>query len=108
MMRSLSGRRKSAATRSRTPGGPTGGHLRSHDLIGPSLDTPHEIDVGRARRGCATRLRAGTAPAGLRPDVVPGRWIIDARLRRKSWEVIVEPDSPAQLLVVVTAYPVES
>lgn len=40
----------------------------------------------------------------LRPDVVPGRWIATTRHRRKPWEVIVEPDSVAQLVVVVTAY----
>jgi hypothetical protein len=42
--------------------------------------------------------------AGFRRDVVPGRWIIETRHKRKSWEIIVEPDSDAQVLVVVTAY----
>jgi hypothetical protein len=41
----------------------------------------------------------------FRKDVVPGRWVIETRHARKAWEVIVEPDSSAQLLVVVTAYP---
>jgi hypothetical protein len=41
------------------------------------------------------------------PDVVAGRWIIATRHRRRRWEVIVEPDADEQLLVVVTAYPVE-
>jgi len=44
---------------------------------------------------------------GYRRDVVAGRWIIDARLRGRSWEVIVEPDDAEQLLVAVTAYPLE-
>jgi len=44
--------------------------------------------------------------AGYRDDVVEGRWAIEARHRRRAWEVIVEPDSERQLLVVVTAYPV--
>jgi hypothetical protein len=39
-------------------------------------------------------------------DVVEGRWVIETRHRRRAWEVIVEPDSNAKLLVVVTAYPV--
>jgi len=43
----------------------------------------------------------------LRPDTVPDRWIIETRHRRKPWEVVVEPDSDAHLLVVVTAHPVE-
>ena len=42
--------------------------------------------------------------SGFRRDVVPGRWIIETRHKRKPWEVIVEPDADAQVLVVVTAY----
>ena len=45
--------------------------------------------------------------SGLRRDVLPGRWIVGTRHRRKAWEVIVEPDPTAQLVVVITAYPVE-
>ena len=41
-----------------------------------------------------------------REDVVEGRWVIEARHRRRAWEVILEPDSERQLLVVVTAYAV--
>jgi len=44
---------------------------------------------------------------GHRPDIVEGRWVIDVRHKRSAWEVIVEPDTKVQLLVVVTAYPVE-
>jgi hypothetical protein len=42
-----------------------------------------------------------------RRDVVPGRWVIVTSHRRKPWEVIVEPDAAAALLVVITAYPHE-
>jgi hypothetical protein len=42
-----------------------------------------------------------------RRDVVPGRWVIVTSHRRKPWEVIVEPDTAAALLVVITAYPHE-
>lgn len=45
---------------------------------------------------------------GIRPDVVFGRWIVATRHRRAAWDVIVEPDTDAQLVVVITAYPVES
>ncbi len=45
---------------------------------------------------------------GIRPDVVSSRWIVATRHRRAAWEVIVEPDADAQLVVVITAYPVES
>ena len=41
-----------------------------------------------------------------RADVVDGRWVIETRQNRKTWEVIVEPDNEQKLLVVVTAYPV--
>lgn len=44
----------------------------------------------------------------LRPDVVADRWIVETRHRLAPWEVIVEPDSDGQLLVVITAYPIES
>lgn len=41
-----------------------------------------------------------------RPDVVEGRWVVETRHRRRSWEIIVEPDPYSEALVVVTAYPV--
>jgi hypothetical protein len=44
----------------------------------------------------------------LRPDIVPDRWIVETGQGRARWEVIVEPDPDAQLLVVLTAYPIES
>jgi len=40
-----------------------------------------------------------------RRDVVEGRWVIETRHLRRSWEVVVEPDFGATTLVVVTAYP---
>jgi hypothetical protein len=39
-------------------------------------------------------------------DIVEGRWVIETRHRGRPRKVIVEPDSDAKLLVVVTAYPV--
>lgn len=39
--------------------------------------------------------------------MVEGRFVIEARHAGQSWEVIVEPDEVRQLLVVITAYPVE-
>ena len=43
--------------------------------------------------------------SGHHRDVVPGRWVIETKHRRRAWEVIVEPEPTAQVLVVVTAYP---
>ena len=45
--------------------------------------------------------------AGYRPDLVEGRFVIEARSKGKKWEVVVEPDQVEHLLVVVTAYGVE-
>ena len=42
----------------------------------------------------------------IRRGAVPGRWVVVTRHRRRVWEVIVEPDFAARLLVVVTAYAV--
>jgi hypothetical protein len=41
-----------------------------------------------------------------RPDLVEGRWVIEARHQGQPWEVIMEPDESERLLVVITAYPV--
>lgn len=43
---------------------------------------------------------------GYRRDIVEGRWVVGTRHRRQNWEVIVEPDFDAEVLVVITAYPV--
>jgi hypothetical protein len=41
-----------------------------------------------------------------RSDVVEGRWMITTHRGRIPWEVIVEPDTAAERLVVITAYAV--
>ena len=43
----------------------------------------------------------------FRRDIIEGRWVILSRQRRRYWEIIVEPDLDAGLLVVITAYPLE-
>jgi len=45
--------------------------------------------------------------SGHAPDIVDGRFVIEARHGGRAWAVIVEPDAESQLLVVVTAYPVD-
>ena len=42
---------------------------------------------------------------GYRRDIVKGRWVIVTMHRRRTWEVIVEPDFDSRRLVVITAYP---
>jgi hypothetical protein len=41
---------------------------------------------------------------GLHPGVMPGRWVIVPRLGSVPWNVVVEPDPEAELLVLVTAF----
>jgi hypothetical protein len=45
--------------------------------------------------------------AGLRQDIVEGRFAIEAWHAGRPWEIIVEPDELRRLLVVITAYPVD-
>ena len=47
-----------------------------------------------------------SSATSLEDDALAGRWVARTRLHRRAWEVIVEPDADAQLLVVITAYPV--
>ena len=44
---------------------------------------------------------------GHRADILEGRFVIDTRHAGRSWDVIVEPDEIRQLLVVITANPVD-
>jgi len=44
---------------------------------------------------------------GHRSDILEGRFVIEARHTGQAWEVIVEPDELRQLVVVITAYPVD-
>jgi len=45
--------------------------------------------------------------SGHSPDIMAGRFVIEARHAGRFWAVIVEPDEKRQLLVVVTTYPVD-
>jgi hypothetical protein len=50
-------------------------------------------------------LRAMLSNAtSIRRDAAPGRWIVSSHLRRRRWEIIVEPDAATQTVVVITAY----
>jgi len=53
------------------------------------------------------QLRAMLEEAkSFRRDFQEGRWIVETIHHGKPWEIIVEPDESAQLLVIVTAYSV--
>ena len=45
--------------------------------------------------------------SGHNQDIVDGQFVIEARHDGRDWAVIVEPEQESQLLVVVTAYPVD-
>ncbi|MBI4582976.1 MAG: DUF4258 domain-containing protein [Planctomycetes bacterium] len=61
------------------------------------------------RRFSEVDLRGMMASAmNLREDEEPGRWVVATSHESRPWEVIVEPDPEAKLLVVITAYPLES
>jgi hypothetical protein len=49
-----------------------------------------------------TMLAGATA---LTPSRRAGRWRVRTRHARRSWVVVVEPDSIDQILYVVTAFP---
>lgn len=70
--------------------------------------TPHVEKRMEDRDFTEVELRAMLeSPDGIRPDVVPGRWVAETQHRLRRWEVILEPDETEQRIVVVTAYPVE-
>lgn len=43
----------------------------------------------------------------LREDVVEGRYVASSRLQKRAREIILEPDSEAELIIVITAYALE-
>ena len=44
-------------------------------------------------------------PARISASPGTGRWVLDAKLRGRSWRVILDPDPAKREMVVVTAYP---
>ena len=71
--------------------------------------TPHVEKRMETRGFNEAELRQMLEQAiGYGPDFVDGRFVIDTSFRSRKWEVVVEPDEIDHLLVVVTAYKVES
>ena len=68
--------------------------------------SPHLLKRMVDRRFSELDLRAMLERArGYRPDIMEGRWVIVTSCRRRTWEVVVEPDFDTKHLVIVTAYP---
>lgn len=70
--------------------------------------SPHLLKrmVDRSFNEADLRLMLENA-AGYHENHEEGRWAIETKHHQRSWEVIVEPIPEEQILVVVTAYPVE-
>lgn len=71
----------------------------------PLAPTPHIAQRMRQRGFSETDLRSMLAASvGLAPDVADGRFLVECRLGREHWEVIVEPDYDRSVLWAITAY----
>ena len=68
-------------------------------------ENPHLLKRMIYRSFSETDLREMVQNAqGYRPDVEGGRWVLETAHDGKPWEVVVEPDSAEQILLVVTAF----
>ena len=71
--------------------------------------SPHALDRMEERGLAETDLRAMLEDAAdYRESAAPGRFIIATTFGVQNWEIVVEPDEREAVLVVVTAYRVES
>ena len=68
---------------------------------------PHLSKRMRDRSFGETDLRDMLERAtSFRADFMPGRWVVETTHLARKWEVIVEPDGAARVLIVVTAFAV--
>jgi hypothetical protein len=44
---------------------------------------------------------------GYRNDIPAGRFVVLSKHQGRRWEIVIEPDEKRELLVVITAYPVD-
>jgi hypothetical protein len=67
--------------------------------------TPHIKRRMRQRRFSETDLRSMLATSvRLAPDAEDGRFLVECRLGREHWDVVVEPDFDRCILWAITAY----
>ena len=62
------------------------------------------FDRGFSETELRDMLEMATA---FHPDVEAGRFVIDTALRGQRWQIIVEPDDGPEIVVVITAYPLD-
>lgn len=71
--------------------------------------TAHVLKRMIDRRFSETDLRLMmTRATGYREDYESGRWVVETHHESQPWEVIVEPDDVDELLVVITAFSLDS
>lgn len=71
--------------------------------------TPHLLRRMKDRGFNETELRQMLDLAGsLRRATMPGRFMVAARYNQRDWQIVVEPDTAAKKLLVITAYVTES
>jgi hypothetical protein len=52
--------------------------------------------------------RMFSAATGFRRDAATARWVVETRHRGRRWDVIVEPEADTRVILVITAYTVET
>lgn len=68
--------------------------------------TPHLLKRMEDRGFNEVDLRSMLQRArSLNRNVVEGRWVVKTRHADRDWDVIVEPETDSELIVVITAYP---
>jgi len=71
--------------------------------------SPHALERMQERGLGEVKLRTLLQDAqDYRPSCVPGRFLVSSSMGGDHWEVIVEPDELEGVLIVVTAYGVQS
>jgi hypothetical protein len=75
--------------------------------LGTRVERPSPETHGRSCVQQVDLRRMLEHAARYRSDILEGRFIIETRNAGGPWDAIVEPDEIRQLLVVITAYPVE-
>lgn len=71
------------------------------------IDHLYERMIDRDFNETDIREMIQEAAACVPNEQYPGRWLLRTTWHGTPWEISVEPDYEEQLLVVITAYPVE-
>ena len=83
----------------------------SNEVIGACMEVHRHLGPGLLESAyeqcvCHELWLLGLPFERQRPALVAGRWIAHARHNGRKWEIVLEPDADAEVVVAVTAYPV--